>query len=206
VTTTTTVNGLPSTTNVFYPDAGVAAPATDLISATNDGLHIIGATASTDSLIDIAIPSGVPTGACDPAGTQFHVTPGAPLTLAGVVPTAITGVDPTSDSTVAFVTYSGATGGVIPYYTPGTGTIANIPLLQVTGNPSAPVAPVAGVVSADNLTFFAGTSGDNEVHLINRTTLTDDPTKAIAPKLPPITGSGYAVPNLLVQRPRKSTS
>lgn len=206
VTTTTTVNGLPSTTNVFYPDAGVTAPATDLIAATNDGLHIIGATASSDSLIDLSIASpGVPTGPCDPAGTKFTVTPGTPLTLAGVTPTAITGVDPTSDSTVAFVTYTG-TGGVVPYYTPSTGTIANIPLLQVTGNPSAPVAPVAGVVSADNFTFYVGTSGDNEVHLIDRTTLTDDPTKAIAPNLPPISGSGSAVPNLLVQRPRKSTS
>jgi trimeric autotransporter adhesin len=206
VTTTTTVNGLPSTSNVFYPDAGVTAPATDLIAATNNGLHIIGASASGDSLIDLSIQNGgVPTGACDPAGTKFDVTPGAPLTLAGVVPTAITGVDPTSDSSVAFVTYSG-TGGVVPYYAPGTGTVANIPLLQVSGNPSAPVAPVAGVVSADNLTFFVGTSGDNEVHLIDRTTLIDQPAKAIAPNLPSIQGSGSAVPNLLVQRPRKSTS
>jgi hypothetical protein len=205
VTTTTTVNGLPTTTNVFYPDAGVTAPATDLLAATNDGKHMIGATASSDSLIDISLPSGVPTGECDPAGPKFDATPGAPLTFAGVTPTAITGVDPTSDSTIAFVTYTG-TGGVVPYYTPGTGTIANIPLLQVTGNPSAPVAPVTGVISADNFTFYVGTSGDNEVHLINRTTLTDDPTKAIAPNLPPATGSGSAVPNLLVQRPRKSTS
>ncbi|MEO6816584.1 MAG: hypothetical protein ABI177_07765 [Edaphobacter sp.] len=205
VTTTTTVNGLPSTSNVFYPDAGVTAPATDLVSATNDGLHIIGATATSDSLIDLSLPNGVPTGPCVPAGTKFTVTPGAPLTLTGAVPTAITGVDPTSDSSIAFVTYSG-TGGVVPYYTPGTGTIANVPLLQVTGNPGAPVAPVAGVVSADNLTFFVGTSGDNEVHLIDRTTLIDQPTKAIAPNLPPFQGSGSAVPNLLVQRPRKSTS
>jgi hypothetical protein len=200
------VNGLPSTSNIFYPDAGVTAPATDFVSATNDGLHIIGATASSDSLIDLTLQNGgVPTGACDPAGTKFVVSPGAPLALAGVVPAAITGVDPTSDSTIAFVTYSG-TGGVVPYYTPGTGTIANIPLLQVTGNPSAPVAPVTGVVSADNLTFFVGASGDNEVHLIDRTTLLDQPASAIAPNLPPLQGSGSAVPNLLVQRPRKSTS
>ena len=31
-----------------------------------------------------------------------------------------------------------------------------------------PIAPVAGVVSADNLTFYAGTTGDNAVHLITR--------------------------------------
>jgi len=64
---------------------------------------------------------------------------------------------------------------------------------------------VAGVVSADNSTFYAGTSGDNSVHLINRSTLSDDPAKTITPKLPGISG-GLATPDLLVQRPRKSTS
>jgi hypothetical protein len=206
VTTTTTVNGLPTTSNVFYPEAYNGGPATDRLAATNDGLHILGATAATNSLTDLLVthtdPSGqqpgVPTGACPAAGSQFSAAPGAPLILAGATPTAITGIDPTSDSSVAFVTYTG-TGGVLPYYAPGTGTIANIPLS------GSAIAPVAGVVSADNSTFFVGTSGDNKVHLIDRTTLTDDPAKAIAPALPGLNG-GVAIPNLLVQRPRKSTS
>lgn len=199
VTTTTTVNGLPTTSNVFYPQAYSGGPATDRLAATNDGLHILGATVATNSLTDFVFsPPGVPTGPCDPAGTKFNPTPGAPLVLPGVTTTAITGIDPTSDSSVAFVTYTG-TGGVVPYYAPGTGTIANI---QLSGSA---VAPVAGVVSADNSTFFVGTSGDNEVHLIDRPTLTDQAAKIIAPKLPGING-GIAVPNLLVQRPRKSTS
>jgi hypothetical protein len=206
VTTTATVNGLPSTSNVFYPQAYSGGPATDRIAATDDGLHILGATAATNTLVDLSFsPPGVPTGPCNPAGTTFQPTAGAPLALPGVTATAITGIDPTSDSSVAFVTYTG-TGGVLPYYLPGTGTIAKIPLLQPTTASTAPVAPVAGVVSADNSTVFVGTSGDNEVHLIDRSTLTDDPTKAIAPNLPPISGSGAAVPNLLVQRPRKSIS
>lgn len=200
VTTTTTVNGLPSTTNVFFPQAYSGGPTTDRVVATNDGLHILGATAASNSLIDLAIASpGVPTGACPQNGLSFNnVTPGAPLTLTGVAATAITGVDPTSDSSVAFITYTG-TGGVLPYYVPGTGTLSNI---QLSGTA---IAPVTGVVSADNSTFFAGTSGDNDVHLIDRTTLIDDPTKTIAPLLPGING-GVAIPNLLVQRPRKSIS
>lgn len=199
VTTSSTVNGLPTTTNTFYPQAYTGGPATDRIAATDDGQHIIGATAATDSLVDLSISGGVPTGSCPAGGLQFkNVAPGAPLTLAGVTPTAITGVDPTSDSSIAFVTYTG-TGGVLPAYAPGTGTISSI---QLSG---AAVAPVAGVVSADNSTFFVGTSGDNDVHLIDRSTLTDNATKTIAPNLPGING-GVALPNLLVQRPRKSTS
>jgi hypothetical protein len=208
VTTTTTVNGLQTTSNVFYPDTGVAGPMTDRIAATNDGQHILGATAASNSLIDFLISHtdpasptpepGVPTGACPAAGSKFNATPGAPLVFPGVTATAITGIDPTSDSSVAFVTYTG-TGSVLPYYAPGTGTIANI---QLSGSA---IAPVAGVVSSDDSTFFVGTSGDNNIHLIDRTTLIDDPTKAIAPNLPGING-GVAVPNLLVQHPRKSTS
>jgi trimeric autotransporter adhesin len=205
VTTSTTVNGLPTTSNVFYPEAYNGGRATDVLAATNDGLHILGATLATDSLTDYTFAApGVPTGPCDPAGTKFQPTEGAPLALSGVVPTAITGIDPTSDSSVAFITYTG-TGSVVPYYAPGTGTVANIPLLPLTSTSSTPIAPVAGVVSADNATFFVGTTGDNSVHLIDRSTLTDQPAKGIFPNLPGING-GVAIPNLLVQRPRKSTS
>ena len=207
VTTTTTSNGIQSTTNQFYPDAGVSAPKTDRLAATNDGLHILGATAATNTLIDLSLQPGLPAGPCDPAGSKFNVTPGAPLALPGVTAAAITGIDSTSDSSLAFVTYTG-TGGVLPYYTPSTGTIANIPLLAATpATPTtvAPVAPVAGVISSDNTTFYIGTSGDNAVHLIDRNTLTDSPTKIILPKLPGING-GFAAPDLLVQRPRNSIS
>ena len=56
-------------------------------------------------------------------------------------------------------TYTG-TSGLLPEYIPSTGAISNVTLS------SGAVAPVAGVFSSDNLTFFAGTSGDNQVHLI----------------------------------------
>ncbi len=218
VTSTTTVNGLATTTNQFYPDAGVVAPKTDLIAATNDGVHILGATVTPNAtLTDLVLSHtdpltgnqpGVPIGACPPAGLQFTAAPVLTSVLPGVTATAITGVTAASDSSIAFVTYTG-TGGVLPTYTPqasGPGTLGQIPLLS-SSSPSAvaPIAPVSGVISSDNTTFYIGTSGDNAVHLIDRTLLKDDPTKTIAPKLPGING-GIATPDLLVQRPRKSTS
>lgn len=203
ITTTTTANGLPTSTNEFYPDAGVTAPATDRLAATNDGQHILGAT--TASMVDVLLAPGLPTGACPTTGgLHFTATPGPTSVLAGVTASAITGIDPASDSSIAFVTYTG-TGGVLPAYTPQTGSLNNIPL---TGTA---IAPVAGVFSADNSTFFVGTSGDNNVHLITRTssgtpsTWTDDPAKTIKPNLTPATGTS-AVPDLLVQKPRKSLS
>jgi len=214
VTTETTVGGQTTTSNLFYPDASVSGPATDRVTATNDGLHILGARAAgsaatfTDLLLGTGSPaSGLPVGAC-PGNNALAFTANpvlANVALPGVTATAITGVNATSDSSVAFVTYLGS-GGVLPLYKPsagGVGTLSNIPLV-VTGA-GTPTAPVAGVVSADNSTFFIGTSGDNAVHLINRSTLTDDPTKAIVPKLPGANGNPVT-PDLLVQKPRKSIS
>ena len=97
---------------------------------------------------------------------------------------------------------------MVPAYTPQAHRPGN------PGEPSrcptalgTPIAPVAGVVSADNLTFYAGTSGDNAVHLITKQTdgTYKDVTKPIAPKLPDVNGNIVA-PNLLVQKPRKSTT
>jgi trimeric autotransporter adhesin len=210
--TTTTTNGgtettSSTTTNVFYPDAGVMGPATSVIATTNDGLHVLGAT--TAAFTDLALPGGLPIGACPLADntpvtfTTSQVFSGA---LPGVTATAITGVFPTSDSKIAFVTYTG-TGGVVPSYIPqatGPGTLSSIPLSTALGTP---IAPVAGVVSADNLTFYAGTSGDNAVHLITKQTdgSYKDVTTPLAPKLPDVNGN-IVTPNLLVQKPRKATS
>jgi hypothetical protein len=211
VTTTTTTGGQATTssttTNVFYPDAGVIAPAIDRVATTNDGLHVLGSTTTT--FTDLAIPSGLPIGNCPLAdGTPVKFTTNVAFSgaLPGVTATAITGVFPTSDSKTAFVTYTG-TGGVVPTYTPqasGAGTLGTIALSKALGTP---IAPVAGVVSADNQTFYAGTSGDNAVHLITRQAdgSYKDVTTPIAPKLPDLNGNLVA-PNLLVQKPRKSTN
>ena len=207
-----------TTTNVFYPDAGVIAPATSRIATTNDGLHLLGATtaAFTDSLLSsppVTTPPtqpahpGLPINNCpDTTPQNFIATPVFNNALPSVTATAITGVFPTSDSKTAFVTYTG-TGGVVPAYTPqatAAGTLTAIPLSTAIGTP---VAPVAGVVSADNQTFYAGTTGDNAVHLITRQAdgSYKDVTTPIAPKLPDVNGNIVA-PNLLVQKPRKATS
>jgi hypothetical protein len=209
-----------TTTNVFYPDAGVMGPPADRIATTNDGLHLLGAAVTpTPTFTDQALftPGTTPTPGLPNQGCPaINGTTTPPVnfgsnvafsgTLSGVTATAITGVFPTSDSKAAFVTYTG-TGGVVPVYMPqvsGAGTLGSISLSKAIGTP---IAPVAGAVSADNQTFFAGTSGDNAVHLITKQTdgSYKDVTTPIAPKLPDVNGN-TVTPNLLVQKPRKATS
>jgi len=202
----TTVNGPstgtpPTTTNIFYPVADNSAATTDQLAATNDGLHILGASLAGPTLSDLRVT--LPTTNACPA----TITPGyfqstdTPHPLTGIVPTGITGIFPASDSSVAFITYTG-TGGVLPAYTPsatGTGSLSNVPLL-INGAPApTSVAPVAGVFSLDNTTFYAGTSGDNQVHIISKSLMKD--TGVIAPKLLDNNGN-LVVPNLLAQRPK----
>jgi hypothetical protein len=206
-TTTGSVDGLPTTTNVFYPDAGVAGPQTDRVSATNDGKHILGATVTpTATLTDLSISSlnaanpGDP-GDCptDGSALTFTTTPVLTTALPGVTATSITGVLPSSDSSTAFITYTGS-GGKVPEYLPaasGAGTVGSVTLS------GSATAPVAGVFSSDNTTFYVGTSGDNQVHILTKgANGFADTTAPIAPKLPDANGN-IVVPNLLVQRPRK---
>jgi hypothetical protein len=199
----------PAVSNVYYPVANDTPAQTDLITATNDGLHILGATAATavPTLNDIAVNVSQPVTATQPGGPLACTTATGPIVfnssvtphpLTGVTATSITGVFPASNSAVAFVTYTG-TSGLLPEYVPATGTLTSVPLS------SGAIAPVAGVFSTDNNTFFAGTSGDNQVHLITVTGTTATDSSVIAPKLPDVNNKP-AVPNLLVQRPKKSTS
>jgi hypothetical protein len=204
VSTPTTLNGLTTESNVFYPLAdssaspGVAAAAsTDRIAATNDGLHILGATVTpVPTLNDLRVH--IPIGACPAVGGLTFSNTLFPTLLGPVTASAMDGVVAASDSTVAFVTYTG-TGGVLPAYSPAASGPGTVTYIKLSG---AATAPLAGVLSADNSTFFAGTSGDNLVHLITRSSLTD--TSTIAPML--VSPSGAPVPvNLMVQRPRKTT-
>jgi hypothetical protein len=237
--TASTVGGVTTETNVFYPPADSSPAITDRIAATNDGLHILGATvtpAPTLNDLRVQIPSTNPFGptvsiAC-PQGTQT-TTPGGVTTgitgglafsntvstipLSKITAGSITGVLPTSDSTLAVVTYTLPTGsgGTLPSYLPayapaasGAGTLSYVTLSGTA------TAPLAGVISGDNTTIFAGTAGDNLVHIINRSTLTDSPVSSelvpgltVAPSLvSPTLPAGSIVPvNLLVQKPRKTT-
>jgi len=209
ISTPTSLNGVITESNVFYPPADSSSAATDRIAATNDGLHILGATATPVATLS-DLHTTIPVGACPlpPGGTSATLTlPSTGLTFSSTLSptvltqihaTAIDGVVPASDSSVAFVTYTGS-GGVLPAYSPtasGPGVVTNIKLSGTA------TAPLAGVLSADNTTFYAGTSGDNLVHLISRSSLTDAST--IAPNLTDPTGAAVPV-NLLVQKPRKTT-
>ena len=197
--------------NVFYPPADSSPAITDRLAATNDGMHVLGATATTPtptlSDLRVSIPAGNMNGAtvsvaCPLTGTMsfsntLTTTPLTPLTA-----TAITGVWPTSDSTLAFVTYTGS-GGVLPAYAPSASGPGTTTYIKLSG---AATAPIAGVVSADNSTFYAATSGDNLVHLIKPGTTPGQwiDSSTLAPNL--TTPAGAVVPvNLMVQKPRKTT-
>ncbi|HMG03528.1 MAG TPA: hypothetical protein VK596_10370 [Edaphobacter sp.] len=203
--------------NSYYPLADTANIQTDRVAATNDGLHILGATiANGGTLSDLTFTGALPPPPDDP-GNQVGGCPSSTVPAdyfsnkhssmnahpLGVTADTITGVIPTSSSSVAFITYTGS-GGTLPAYTPSTGVITPIPLTGAT-------APVAGTISSDGLTLYVGTSGDNKVHLIDTKGLADKPSNAITPNLPLyINGndspSTIVTPNLIVQYPRKATS
>jgi hypothetical protein len=195
--TASTVGGNVTEADVFYPPADSSPAITDRIAATNDGLHILGATVTpVPTLSDLRVT--IPVGACPLVGGLAFSNALSTTILSPITATAITGVLPTSDSSVAFVTYTGS-GGVLPAYAPTASGPGQTTYINLFGTATA---PIAGVLSADNTTLYVGTSGDNLVHLINRATLKDSST--IAPKL--VNPSGAPVPvNLLVQKPRKTT-
>ena len=212
-TSLSTASSPPTATNMFTPQAATLAAVTDRVSATTDGAHILGVTAQTTpaTLEDIAVAAptqsvtGVNTIAACPmypnavTSGYFPASPTAHPLSANLTAATITGVIPASNSAVAAITYTGS-GGLLPLYAPAAGTFNNVPL---SGGPTT--APVAGVFSTDNTTFYAGTSGDNIVHIITVTGAAGAETGIISPALPGANG-GIATPNLIVSRPRRATS
>ena len=187
---------------VYYPSAGTLGAATDHLSATTNGEHVIGASAGTSpQLTDSAtiVPPGAQntTGACPLTTTTPPLS--SPLTITNTGNTAqpltgynISSIDQVvtaSNSTLAFVTYQGtgpAGSAKLPAY--------KIPTSGTNGQPVTPVAlsgtstaPIAGVFSPDNKTFYVSTTGDNLVHLISTSTLTD--TSTLPPGLPDASGA-----------------
>ncbi len=217
------------TPTIFYPQASsttVAAAVCDPLAGPKPGQHLqavrlpgnggspivddltfSGSNANDGTAGTRTFTTTLPSGDCPESGnppTFGTVVNTAALT--SVVTPNLTGIYPASDSTIAFATYlptASATsqGALLPAYTPaasGAGTVQNVTL--ATGA----TAPVTGVFSQDNKFFFTGTSGDNQVHIITRSTLTDG--SQLAPKLPSNSGANYATPNLLVQYPRSVTN
>ena len=192
----TTVSGT-SATNVFYPLADSQAAITDRIAATTNGQHILGATATSGPVLsDLRVQ--IPSGPCPATGGLTFTSSLSSTVLNQITASAITGIWPTPDSSIAFLTYTGSSG-LVPAYAPANSGPGQVSYVKLSGTATA---PLSGAVSSDNSTFYTGTAGDNLVHIINRGTLTDSGT--IAPALTGTSGSVVPV-DLLVQKPRKTT-
>lgn len=165
---------------IYYPQAASVSAETDHLAATANGDHIIGAT--TTSLVDMWLYAnsgqtqlGMPTGGCpQPSPTTsgpiklYPYTISTPLT--GITPNQIDQVLTSPNSLESFITYQSNTpNGVLPEYTPNTvanqpGTLTNIQLGSSAG------APIVGAFSPDGSIFFASTSGDDLIHMIDPST------------------------------------
>jgi hypothetical protein len=238
---TVAATGLPPiVTNEFIPRVDDSNAITDQIAATTDGKHILGAHAipggtSTLSDIDVTLP-------LSPSNPAALVNYGCPIPpapqptlgyfsssftvqpLTGVNVSTITGVVPSSNSAVAFVTYAMPTGvttggQLLPMYFPPASGSGTMQFLTLGNGATAASAPISGVFSTDNSTFYAGTgaadgaTADNDVHLISLTypasgapTATELPGSIVSPQLPLVTGVGDAPVNLIAQHPKKTTN
>jgi hypothetical protein len=197
---------------VNYPEATTVAAVSDHVASTTDGKHIIGASANPPVLTDLSIT--VPIDACpsdangQTTGIVFNPPPVVNQTsLSAYGITNINEVVAATNSLEAFVTYasdattSPAGGALLPVYKPSTtaGALGTLSSVALSGNA---LAPVAGIFSPDNTIFFAGTTGDNQLHVIDTTTLLD--TRQINPKLTDINGNPLP-PVFLAVKPRPTT-
>jgi hypothetical protein len=200
------------------PDNTVAAQ-TDVLAATTDGNHILGASTlgtltsgSNITLSDIGVT--IPAYNCLPPETSsnYPLLLGdqlSPLVLTTTLstPPAITAnaaavdqVVPSPASNLAFITYTppttgATTGASLPYYLPGTGTVGYVPF---KGSLAANItAPLTGAFTPDDKLFFVSTAGDNMIHYISVPLVTSNSanadTQQISPNLPactPISAGG----------------
>ena len=210
----------PTETNVFAPRADTQATVNDTLSATTDGVHILGATATTTPAtlndLDLTVPASAY--ACTTAtGPITFNSVNNSLKLTGINAASITGVVPATNSKLAFVTYSApanANGsGLLPQYTVPASGLGTLKFLTLGNGATAASSPTVGVFSSDNLTFYVGTSGangntaDNDLHIFGISGTTATETGILTPKLPLFNGGAGAAPvNLLVQKPKHLTS
>jgi trimeric autotransporter adhesin len=198
----------------FYPQGDSVSALTNVLAATTDGQHILGAAlaggAVTLSDIGITLPtvtssSGAVTPATCPVSAGGVLSPLtithtlAQAAVSGVSATAVNQVVPAPNSSLAFVTYDGTTpGALLPYYIPGSGGAAGTVNYVTFSGGSAITAPLTGAFTPDNSLFFVGTAGDNLVHYISipqSVTSATPPTDSqqIAPNLPscvPVSAGG----------------
>jgi len=178
---------------VFYPQGDSVAAQTDVLATTTDGQHVLGAAIAGGGVqlsdIGVTVPSTTAPlpDACPQSGSNL-----LPLTLQhtlnqigvnGINATALNAIVTSPAQNLAFLTYNGTTpGGTLPYYVPGAkGTTGTLNYITLTGG-NAVLAPVAGTFSLDNQYFFVSTAGDDLIHFVKTSTLTD--TQQIDPHLP----------------------
>jgi hypothetical protein len=195
----------------FYPVGDSVPVPTDVLAATTDGQHILGATKPAGGqpvLYDIGV--SIPTSACPVTTTGSGATqvqtlnalpiPHSPATPTpqsiGVDATAVNQVVISPSSSLAFITYNGSVPfAQLPYYKPGaSGSTGTVGYVTLTGNASI-TSPLAGAFTPDNSLFFVSTD-DNKIHFISVQTLTD--TQQYSPDLPacnPAIDSGCTLPS-----------
>jgi hypothetical protein len=142
----------------YYPPAGDVGVATQQLTATADGNHVLGAEGTTfsdiwltnlDPTSNTQVP-GVPVGAC-PAYSGPALTLNTAVN-SGTLPVSASEIDQvvsSPDSSVAFVTYTATTAsGVLPYYNPSASALAfgTLGTVQLS---SGAQAPIAGIFSPD---------------------------------------------------------
>jgi hypothetical protein len=196
---------------LFYPQVNSVSAQTDVLAATTDGNHILGAAVTGGGLtltdIGVAIPNSLttPTAECPVStnpttGVQTLGTLSTYPTLNATLPvtvnstaadTIVNQVVVSPKSSLAFITYTNngtTTGDALPYYVPGSG-VSYLPLVD-SATPTI-TAPVAGAFASDDSYFFVSTAGDNKIHYISVPFVTTDPAKAdtqqISPNLPACT-------------------
>jgi hypothetical protein len=229
--TVTAIGEPPNVSNQFIPLVDEKAAMTDQVAATTDGKHILGAHAilgGTSTLSDLVVVlptnSGCPIPPAAQPTTGYFTSTFTVQPLPGINAASITGVQPASNSAAAFVTYTlptGATtgGGSIPLYFPPASGSGTVQVVTLGNGATVAAAPVAGIFSTDNFTFYVGTgaadgtSANNDVHLITMTyptsgqpTATEATGSEITPQLPLSTGTGFAPVNLIAQHPKKTTT
>ena len=204
-----TVSSNGSTISAFYPGPFPGSVATqggdsqpiqsDVLTATTDGKHILGAAMVGGGITLSDINVTVPAGAC-PGATTSQLNPltfghpATPYTQSALTVNAstINEIVASPVSNLAFVLYSGSSAGAqLPYYVPGSaGAAGKVGYISLTGG-SAITAPLAGAFTSDDSIFFVSTAGDNKIHYLSipadpSTTAPTD-TQQISPNLPACT-------------------
>jgi hypothetical protein len=191
---------------IFYPPSDSVDVQTDVLAATTDGQHILGATAigGDVTLSDIGVDiSPAECTLTSPLSTGPWLNASLALDPTKAAATAVNQVIPSPQSNLAFFTYTAETNKAnaqLPYYVPSSsasssgpepGTIGYVPLITQSGGP-APTAPVAGAFTPDDRLFFVSTAGDNMIHYITIPTVVGPSTaptdtQQISPNLPACT-------------------